>query len=124
MEPLSYNDLSPQEKIYLGELEQHPGFNVFKKLVDDAFRRTMVRIINLKRDEPNYHERLEAMQIESRITKEVCEGLVQSISMHSRAGVLEKEIDRAKAEEDAETVSKFGTNHGSIRVRKPRKQGE
>lgn len=103
MEPFGYEELSYDERLALGAMTQHPGFSAFKKLVDCAFRAMMVRIIELKRDEPDYIHKLEAAQMEAHLTKEICSTLIKSIAMHTEAGEIEAQV--RKAQEQAENAN-------------------
>lgn len=114
MDAFLYKDLTLEEKLYLGSMTRHPGFTVFKKMVDDAFRQMMAKIVELRPDDPDYEKKLKAYQIEAYVTKEVCATLIKSIAMHTEAGALEEKVNKAREEYerannlDPAIVGKFG----------------
>lgn len=116
MDPLNYEGLNTQEKLYLGSLSKHPGYVVLRKLMDDACRQATELVIKLNPEDPQYDAKLKARQIVARTTNDVCATLIKSIVMHTEAGVVEEQI--SKSEEALEEVhASLGAQFGSVTIK-------
>ena len=120
MEPLCYDKLTFDERIYLGSLSKHPGFIILKKLFEDACNQAVQSVIKLSPEDPEYDRKLRARQLVARTTNDVCATLLKSIMMHSEAGELEESTKIAQEELKTET-KEFGEAFGSFQ-RKSRKE--
>jgi len=121
MEALCYSELTLEEKLYLSAMAQHPGFTVFKKLIDDAFKQKMASIVDLSPEDPEYDTKLRSRQTDLRLTKEICAILIKSINMHAQAALVEQNVNKAREEEKLnEADPEFQARFGSIKE-KPRK---
>lgn len=119
MEPLSYEGLSFEDKMYLGGLEKHPGFPVLKKLMEDACLQATAKAISTDPEDPAYDTKLKARQLIARVTNDVCATLLKSIVMHSEAGKIEDQIRRIQAvAEEVNGVEEPSPVFGSMRVKK------
>jgi hypothetical protein len=121
MEPLGY-ELSTEEKIYLGNLTNHPGYTVLKKLVDEFCMMRNSRVIKLKRDTPDYIRLLEVYQTEAFLSFEICTTLLKSIEMHAIAGKAEDQLNKIReaATKVVSEVPQLGPQFGSLKIKSPK----
>jgi hypothetical protein len=126
MDPLMYEGLTPQQRLDLGRTVETPGFAVIKLLLDDACDQSLRAIIKVNPEDPDYHTKVEARQITSRIMNDVCATLIKSVVMHSEVAKVEANLARAQKElqaemaEGGEAPMPLGEKFGSF-VMKPRK---
>jgi hypothetical protein len=122
MNPFLYEEMSFQDKMFLGDLVKHPGFGVFRRMIDDACNQFNTRLIRLNREDPSFKDKLDAYQLEAHVANEICATLIKSIVMHTRAGELEEQVQKERdglvPEEPQASV--VGSRYGSI-VTKSRK---
>ena len=114
MDPLTYSGITTEQKMYLGALTKHPGWVVYRKLIDDCCEQYNRRVIKLNREEPEYLRKLEAFQNEAHVANEFAATLIKSVIMHSQAGELEDQLNKLQEKVD-EANPEFGTQFGSIR---------
>lgn len=120
LDALLYTELTLEEKLYLGSMARQPGFTVFKKLVDEAFKKAMSTIVELSPEDSEYETKLKARQLEIHVTKKICSALIKSINMHAEAAEVERRVQKLREEEEKATekdpalVGKFG----NIKTRK------
>ena len=107
MNPLAYDELSFDEKIFLGSLSKHPGFIVLKRLMESACKQATENLVKLNPEDERYNEKLKARQMAARITNDVCASLLKSIIMHSESAQIEEASKKAQEEIEKE-VEEFG----------------
>lgn len=119
MEPFGYNELSLEEKIYIGSLSKHPGFVVLKKLMDSACDQATKLVIKLDPEDPAYDTKLKARQLVARVTNDVCATMLKSIVMHTNAGAVEEQAEELKKalEASGAEAPELGLGMGSIRIK-------
>lgn len=123
MDPLCYDSLSLEERIYIGSLSKHPGFIVLEKLMHDACNQMNSKVIKLKPEDADYDRKLKAFQLEAHVANDFCATLLKSIKMHTQAGELEEQYN--KNQELAEQLSQVPEEvsppgFGTVKI-KPRK---
>jgi hypothetical protein len=119
MEMLCYENLTLEQKMYLGGLEKHPGFSVFKMLMEDICMKATAKAISTDPEDPAYDTKLKSRQLTARITNDVCATLIKSIVMHSKAGEIETEAKKLQEVlEEIVGVEDPDVQFGSMRQKK------
>lgn len=94
MDPLVYEGMTKEDRMYLGYLAKQPGFPVLKKLMEAACKQAMTKIIKLKPEDPRRKELLEIYHLEAHVVNDVCSTLLKSIAKHVEAGENEEQAEQ------------------------------
>jgi hypothetical protein len=119
MNPLSYENMSLEDKQYLGGLSQHPGYPILQRLMEDACRQATEAVIRLDPTDNEYDRKLKSLQMTARIMNDFCATLIKSIVMHTQAAKIEEAINNSdQAIEEVvelETPISFGSTRRKSR---------
>lgn len=125
MDPLCYDDLNLEEKIYLEGMTKHPGFKVMEKLLFDACKKSTDAVVKLDPTSDSYRRQLPNLQIIARVTNDVCGTLLKSIAMHGQSGQIEQQLNQAtqagqEAQTEQESPETPSSVLGSIKIKPER----
>jgi hypothetical protein len=90
-------DLKLDEKLLLDAMSRHPGFLVFKKLMESACQTATNRVISLKSTEDDFLQKLASLQSEARAMNEFSSVLIKSAAAHALGGEAELESQKELA---------------------------
>jgi hypothetical protein len=90
--------LSLEERVYLANLSQHPGFAVLKKLMDEACQQATRKAIALDPEDPQYEHKLKARHLEARTMNDFAASVILSIKAHVES--MEAEENETKEAEN------------------------
>ncbi len=121
MEPLGQN-LTTEQKIYLGNLTNHPGYVVLRQLFEEVCNQANARVIKLKPDNPEYDRLLKVYQLQAHDVNDVCATLIKSITMHTIAGQVEDKSNKIKeaAAKVGSVVPELNPGLGSLKIKSPK----
>jgi hypothetical protein len=88
--PLLYDDLNMEDRLYLANLQQQPGYKVLIKVFNAACARATRDVISLDPMAENYSRKLSALQQMSRAMNEFCAAVCKSVQWHSLKGLAEQ----------------------------------
>lgn len=94
--PLLDGNLSVAEKVSLGNLTHHPGFQILDKLIRAAVDKANAKVMKVDPSDPNYNRILAATQQEARATNVFAQSVLKSIAYHAKVGIVEAETEEAK----------------------------
>lgn len=97
MAELLCKDLNTIEKVTLGNMSLHPGYEVFKQMISEACRNATEAVIKLDPISDNYEKKLVVLQAKARTLNDFSASLLASIEWHTREGIQEPENDAADA---------------------------
>lgn len=105
MKPLCLDTLSPEDRVYLGNMSAHPGYQVLKKLISDACKQATEAVIKLDPADDQYDRKLKALQFTARAVNDFSSTLLKSVEMHSlMAAAEDAKKEEGGSEEQTITV--------------------
>ena len=121
MDLFTYDGITKEDVAYLSGMAKHPGYIILKKMMEDACKKSVVKIVKLKPEEPDYDRLLKVRQMESHIMNDVCSTLVKSLAHY-----VKTEEDNEREQEVREQLqaagvgaSLVGEKFGSAVIKSP-----
>lgn len=97
--PLLRDELSPAERVMLGQLTHAPGFSVLTKLIDALCKRVNDDTLKLDPEEDSYERKLSIRTQRARNINEGMSQLKDSVNYHTQVVVSAAVEEDKKAEE-------------------------
>ena len=119
MDLFTYDGITKEDISYLSSLAKHPGYVILKKMMEDACKKSVVKIVKLKPEDPDSDRLLKIYQLESHVLNDVCSTIVKSIAKYVKTSEDEEREQELREQLQAAGVgaSLVGEKFGSTVIK-------